>query len=69
MIKCSCGNKGCNRVVYLDVGLGYINLSIANGEEVKEGDTSRKSVSTISLMPNEIFQLIRELKSSLNKLE
>ena len=68
MIKCSCGNKGCTTVLYLDIGTRYVNLKIGYDEGTKQGDTPNRFEGDIALEPNTIIQLIKELKNSLNDL-
>jgi len=62
-IKCTCGNKGCSTELYIQEGTSYIDLFT----EWKDKDGSIKN-QCIALQPNEIIDLIKKLRKSLDNI-
>ena len=62
-IKCTCGNKGCSTELYIQEGTSYIDLFL----EWKDDKNKSKS-QCIALQPNEIIDLIKKLRKSLDNI-
>jgi len=58
-IDCSCGNKGCSTKLTINNGTGYVNIFVSHYE--KDKLVSQE----VALDPNQIVQLIKQLKQAL----